>query len=447
MKALLRPATTAVLCTVFVVSAAASAPDADISNLGSAPNAHEQKGDAEAVAMKAELEHVKEAVNAARKPEDLDPLLFELQKYQNNGINGTFTPENQELVQQLVGALEFTKQWQNYLSHTASGQTDQARNDLSSLSQNNFGLGIIPRSRILALLAGQAAAPTGNAPAPTPPVTDAQKIVDGINTLDDLESALGRLNSLASQDGLARDYAQHLAPMVEIYDDLKNGLPTNVSINFMGDVTGPGISAKANSMLLKFILQHYFDTYAGAPPAERETPAAYSSRVKNDALTGRDWPLLKKTLTVHAYLFRNVAGLGGAADNEAAGLDDMITGINQDEAGQYALAVASFQTALKAGSLDIPAKFIGEKLDAIKRDHPAEYDAGMETFLAPPAPQYYPGMNPALYYSMNPALRYRLGMPGFPGNLPAQQSPVISIPAAKTNAPAPTTSAPSAAPK
>lgn len=456
MKPVARPVLVAACCLALARPAVATAPDAQIS---APPNTTPDKSESEATQMKAELQRAKDAVNSARKPEDLDPVLFDLQKYQNNGFEfgapSTVSPGNQELLQQLLSALEFTKQWQNYLSHLASGQTDQARNDLMAMSQNNNGPSLIPRSRLLALMNGQQAPAVANTPAAAAPeVPEAQKIIDDIQTLDDLPTALAKLNALAQQDGIARESAQHLAPMVEVYMDLKNGLPTSVNIDFMGGLTGAGVSIKANSLLLKFVLQHYFDTYKGAPPTDDETPAAYATRVKNDALAGQDWALLKKALTAHSYLYRNVASMGGIPDNEGDGLNKVITGINQNEAGQYSLAVQSFQDALKAGSLDIPAKFVGEQLATIKRDHPDEYNSGMEAFLAPAMPQqpYYQGMTPAMVNAMIAARRYR---PGLPFNLQAmpgqasQLSPSLSIPGAKsptppaatapasTNAPAP----------
>ena len=434
MKTVPRPVLVAACCLTLAALAAlasASAPDA----ISSPPHMAPDKNDAQATEMKAEFQRAKDAVNSANKAEDLDHVLFDLQKYENNGVGGlTVAPGNVDLQRQLIAALEFTKQWQNYLSHLAAGDANQARNDLQALSQNEFGPGLIPRSRILELMhSTQAPAPASDAPAPE--VSAPQKIVDGINTLDDLPTALSKLNDLAAQDEIARDYAQHLAPMVEVYEDLKNGLPTSVNIDFMGGLSGAGISVKANSLLLKFILQHYFDTYKGAPPRDDETPATYAARVKNDALAGQDWALLKKALTAHAYLYRNVA-MGGAPDDEAVGLDHMITAINQDEAGQFALATESFLDALKAGSLDVPAKFIGGQLDALKRDHSAEYDAGMQAYLSPVVNgnPYFPGMNPAMY---NPAFRNRF-FPGQPPGFPVPPNPALQIPgtkAATTNAP------------
>jgi hypothetical protein len=388
--------------------------------------------------MKAELKHVADVISTAKKPEELDELLASLQKYQGGNFNpGLYTREDQELFQQLSGALEFTKVWQEYLTHLNWGQPDQAKADLSNLCQGNLGFNLMPRSKILALLAG-APKPSGAAPVAemAPEVVEVQKIADGIDSLEGLEPALKQLYAMAPGNPVAENFAKSLAPMVEIYADLKGGLPTSVNMTFMGDTSGPGVSVKVNSLLLNFIFQHYFDTYAGAPPADGETPTAYTARVKADALARQDWPLLRKALTAHAYLVRNVAGAGGSneADDETSGLNTMIDGINQEAAQQYALAVASYQNALRSGSLDLPAKFIGERLEGIKREHGAEYDAGMASFLSPPMP-YYPGMNPAYYNAMLGRPSNRPGFPGTPGNPTSHQSPVLSVPGTKSSPP------------
>ena len=120
----------------------------------------------------------------------------------------------------------------------------------------------------------------------------------------------------------------------------------------------------------------------------------------------------------------------------------MITGLNQNAAGQYALAVESLLDALKAGTLDITAQFIGRQLDAIKRDHPSEYDQGVQSYLEPPVRQYpyVPGMSPA---QLNAYLRGRQSRPNLP---PSRLTPALSFPGS-TPAPTPAgaTNAPAAA--
>lgn len=81
---------------------------------------------------------------------------------------------------------------------------------------------------------------------------------------------------------------------------------------------------------------------------------------------------------------------------------------------------------LRIDSDAVPAKLIGQRLDALQKDHPQEYEKGFQLTVTPPAPRYpYP-------YGAYPP-----GYPGMPAAVPAAPTS-ISIPgtAASTNAPA-----------
>src|ERR1700761_2403625 len=82
MKTVPRPVLVATCCLAFTATAAASAPDAPVA---SPPHTAPDKNETQATDMKAELQRAKDAVNSAKKPEELDPILFDLQKYENNG--------------------------------------------------------------------------------------------------------------------------------------------------------------------------------------------------------------------------------------------------------------------------------------------------------------------------------------------------------------------------
>jgi hypothetical protein len=67
-------------------------------------------------------------------------------------------------------------------------------------------------------------------------------------------------------------------------------------------------------------------------------------------------------------------------------LEPLVAAQNQDEAGQFTQAVASYQSALRNGGELVPARQIGQRLDTIKAEHPNEFAAGMEIFTKnPPA--------------------------------------------------------------
>ena len=176
------------------------------------------------------LKRVSDNVAKAKKPEDLDGILVDLQKFQNDR-NGGYNPENQSLVQQVSAAFEFTKLWQNYLSHLASGQTQLVTQDLQNLSQNNYGVGIIPRSQILDRLAAPDTAPPAttapSAPAPDPQALAIENILKNVKTLDDIEPALEKIGPLRPNNGPAQNAYNTLAPLAQLYLSIKAGVPTN----------------------------------------------------------------------------------------------------------------------------------------------------------------------------------------------------------------------------
>ena len=386
-----------------------------------------EKADAAANQMKELLKHVSEEINKAKKPEDLDGLLVELQKFQGDRY-GSYGGENQALSQQISGAFEFTKLWQNYLSHIATGQGQLATSDLQSLSQNNYGVGLIPRSQILALLASSTSSPR-NAGQTPPAISAAEKIVKGIKTLDEMEPALQQLNSMS--DVQSQMERTNLASLVQTYEALKAGLPATINQNLLANYDGHGVSQEVFSKLLLFALHHDLASYQGSPAGQDEKPQQFVDKVVADAVRREDWLLLKKALSAQAYLNRNSTFNAPVASN---GVDDLLTALKQDEAAQYALAVVTYQRALTTSDTNIPPKFIGDKLAAIKKNHPKEYEDGMQMVLSPPVPRYstYPGMYPGM--------PYRPGMPGYPGYPMTQPNPGLSIPGAATNqvtAPAP----------
>ena len=142
-------------------------------------------------------------------------------------------------------------------------------------------------------------------------------------------------------------------------------------------------------------------------PLPTKNPRRLSIASSPDAVSREDWPLLQKGLTAQTYLNRNSLIGSTTAGNISTGVDSLLAALNQEAAGQYALAVVSYQNALKTSNTNIPAKLIGDKLAAIQKDHPKEYEQGMQLVLSPPAPSYYPGMIPGM--------PYRPGMPGYPG--------------------------------
>jgi hypothetical protein len=385
------------------------------------------KDDAEVAAVKDLITRAGKAVTDAKKPEDLDALIDEMANHENNRYGmSPVMQNNRDLAQQYSSAYEFIKLWQNYLAHLTTGQTDQARNDLEMMSNNNNGAGLLPRSKLLALESpDKLVSPAGkSAQAVSTPATQAQAILDGIKTLDDIKAALQKLDPLRRGDmsELQMPYNE-LSQMLTNYQDLKAGLPASPLPNYgynQGPVTVPsGLRAQ----LIVLTLQNEFDSFKGTPPAAGEKPTDFLNRVMADATSREDWDLLRRADIARSSLTQNPA-LGYFPPVHSS-VENIIAAAHQEAAGQFALAVQSYQAALKSDDDAVPAKLIGDKLAAIQRDHPKEYADGMQLTVSPPSPKIYQGQQQGQFPS-----------PGTT-NTPTATAPIPSTllsPAASTNA-------------
>jgi len=364
-----------------------------------------EKTDAEIASVNALLTRAGTAITQAKKPEDLDGLIEEMSKHANNPYGGNSALQgDQPLMRQFSSDYEFVKLWQNYLAHLHTGQTDLARNDLQNLSNYNTG-GLLPRSKLLELEApDRLVAPTANAAPVSGPVAQAQALLDGMKTLDDMKPVLAKLEPLRQSDmqNLQNAYNQ-LNQMQESYEDLKAGLPLQSNMSFGYNQGGVAVPPAIRTQLMLATLQARFDSYKGPAPAPGEKPMDYIERVMADATTRQDWNLLRQADSALGSFAQNLGP--GASAQSTGGVESIIAGAHLETAGQYALAVRAYEQALQSDDPAIPAKLLGDKLAAIQRDHPKEFADGMQLTVNPPAPRYpsYPGRPPGGAYPPTPA--------------------------------------------
>lgn len=79
-------------------------------------------------------------------------------------------------------------------------------------------------------------------------------------------------------------------------------------------------------------------------------------------------------------------------------------GLNQEKAKQWPLAVASFQGALKMASDLIAPTLIGAHLEAIRKEHPQDFETGVQLMLAD-------ALNAPPLFDPNTKLRVSAGEP------------------------------------
>jgi hypothetical protein len=358
--------------------------------------------DARIARAEALVERVKQAVRTAKEPSDLDSILMDLEERRRLDNSAQQSPKLQELGSLLVSARNFTASWQDYLSARESHDIAAAREVLENLKSERAMF--IPRSEILSLEA--------NLPSE---VSRVAKIVMEIKSLDDVRPAIIKLNQGTNSRGIGQtaEVINALLGIDKNYQQYKEGFPPTLRFTFQGrSYDPPEIETKFLQLQAEFY-KLIAPSYVGAPKEmvarEDETVTAFLERLEEYGKQQENFGLrlklsdLRRIMTGNDYVSQDNSGI--AAYN---------AGKNQEIAGQYELAVVSYQQALRSGSELVPVRAIGERLAALKAGYPEEFRAGIERFMDPPPSRYgsHPyGGNPSYYHQLGRAQTPQSGHP------------------------------------
>ena len=407
----------------------------------------------------AAIDRAPATLRTAKTAPELDDLVQELGKYRSDRAAMMSSRPVMSAVSRAQTTLRFVTQWQDYLSELSAGETERAVQTLQGLSQQDVYL--IPRSEILERIrnSGKLSKDTPiETPSPSPEASPGStpvvyigpavtELVAAIKTLDALAPALDALDKInrnredvrQSDAGIALKF---LSPLDQSYREFLAGQSTKVNLNAPPLPTPGGRydSASTDSELLRVIqstelalrdqllavtLPRYLDLPGSIKARPGEGPIDFLDRRKADALAAGDYLGAAKADEARTFL-RDGGSQSGAESTQAA---YFIMADRQDVARQYALAVASYEHALATGTNLIPAKAIGDRLDAIKAAHPQEFQQGLDVYLMPPAPRGYPIGPYGPYGPYGPGGMARRG--GLPYGQPEPTPPpALAVPAA-----------------
>lgn len=398
---------------------------------------------------------------AGKTAKDIDtPLVAVGKLVRENSNRNTRNAKLRTLANDGQQLCEFLQQWQDYLAASEAGNTEDARQKL----QNRIGYGrdfssFIPRSELLSRMNALKKGPTEGAEKETPPSAaelskTANELVASIKTLDEIPAALKKLEAIQmmpqarSSSGALMEFGSVVNDLRSInqnYDDLKRGLGTRINLTVLGSSGySQGEQSRQLAPLRYQLLLAAIPPALGLPDSEGikpgENAATMLSRLLETAKTKQDWATAGKI----ADLAVSMSLTGVASSNETLALRSFLAGLNQERASQHALAVTSYQAALKSGSQIIAPEVIGAHLEAIKKANAEEYEKGMQLTLNPPLP-------PEGRYPYDP--RYPMGRSYPPGYSPyggrptPTPPPVLEVPAKTPEAPAKAADAPPKAPE
>jgi hypothetical protein len=134
-------------------------------------------------------------------------------------------------------------------------------------------------------------------------------------------------------------------------------------------------TVRLRSLLLAEVLPRFLEVSGAGELKPGENPSQFLVRLADEATAKGDWDKVQRVLDAYrlsAFASRAPAWLQGEITACAA----FLTGQNFEKAGQFALAVSSYQNVLRqSGSKHAPLKEAGERLAAIKKAHPEAFAA------------------------------------------------------------------------
>jgi hypothetical protein len=323
------------------------------------------------------IDFVGKAVKSATKPADLDEALRRLTdvRWQSDDRNSEVVRAEINKVQ---NARQFVLNWQDYLSARDAGDGQRALSSLRSAGSMDAA-DLMPRSEILSLIEILSKQPDKSE-------RSLRQIVGDRVTLAGLPSAIEALNRVIEVPGsnhrsgddpvfMLRERLQALQLTYEVY---KSGMPARflVGDDGFGRVPNEAVSAVVAAPKIE-LMRIVFPIFLGVSekPKTSESIQAYLDRMLAAASSRLDAVTMGKVLELKSRLEDRTEQIPRV-------IQILIAAGNQEEAGQFAPAVISYQFALEAGGDFVPAKEIGTRLAAIEAAHPEEYAAAMKQFTS-----------------------------------------------------------------
>lgn len=346
----------------------------------------ETKQSAYIAEVNAALKHAADVVRTAKDPVELDGPLKELQRFRNVREE-RLSEAGHSLAMKVQGTINFLERWQDYLAADKTNNASRARESLQTAANSSETADLIPRSEILARLQKYSTSDEARTEGPKPEQID--ELVARIKTLDGVSDGIKELRKIQARSrpsGYPADpVTATLNALVSIertYREFKAGLPTrfDVGSQSLPDLASPSVIPLRVQLLL-LVLPRYLNLPSDILPKSGETVQQFLERVIDEARRRGDSALLTRTRDAQRSLMTG----SYYTSFDPSGNNPFIAAQNQEAAGQFMLAVISYQTALKNGGEAVPAKLIGERLAALKAAHPQEYEQGMTRFLNPPS--------------------------------------------------------------
>jgi hypothetical protein len=348
--------------------------------------------------LNALLKTAGEACLAAKVPADLDAALSSLAPY---GRTSDYDRRqlDPELGQRGARAYQFVIIWQDYVASLSlnGSRSQQTLNLLQGLA-NTVDVGLMPRSRILALL--QAPEPTLS---PSPKDTStAPETPLGVDNLDEIIIRLEKAQSLEDLIAVssAMNAVKRIKPSIYKFDSLHRIVNTligdrqevligsrpqqlfsqNRGTGQQLETTDSYYNPRVQAAFLAFNrttqiegIRLFFDNSSPPPVKANEAVTAYLNRAIEQSVAENNWLLVRDLLDLYRTISPSGYHLPNWLTNDIEGCTAYIVALNLDRAGQHAAAVNSYLRAIRHTGRYVPLEAIGKRIAVLKKAHPEAF--------------------------------------------------------------------------
>lgn len=325
--------------------------------------------------VKAGVQQAGTAALQAKNKTELDPILQNLNELQVHQT-AAFSDLGKRGIEQIAAAQQFVTDWQNYLV-----QKEKAPPAARALLQgmiDHCTYPIVPRAEIQARL--EAVAATEAKPKPAVEAVTLETILADLKEPADLAPKLAQLRALSAPEMAKTALIAELESLAAF--DEKRRADLDPPLNLLdGSTHFLPLRLKLTLLALPHSLGLPDDFKADAD----ETVGHFLDRVMAEATSQQNWVLLSKAVAASQLLTQGASDPAGSSSRPTP-LQSFLIGLNQEQAAQYALALGSYQEALKDTANLVPVNVVRERLEAMKKNHPKEFEEGMRQMGHTPMP-------------------------------------------------------------
>jgi hypothetical protein len=301
----------------------------------------------------------------AKSEKDLDAVLQELGHLRENR-NEQMSELLRRASAKVEATVQFITRWQDHLAQANADNLKAAREILRNLAESS-SYPIVPRSEILSRMQAISEAETKAKALPGSLIpAKVEAICSALKNPAEISLTLEQLTALRQQFPSEVDstIVSELDGLNTLYKQIQASL--TIPVNML-DNAHHFIDLRLQLILLA--LPRYLGLADDYRPQSNESVGQFLDRIIADAKRTENWPLMLKTMETSRMISRGSMGGYSTGSFSFNPLRSFVTGRNQEQAGQYASAVVSYQEALKDTENVVPLNVVRDRLATIKKEH------------------------------------------------------------------------------